>query len=218
MAVLKTSPASVSPPTTPVITPEPDTATVSPPTGSSPSPTPSPGVEDDCPPCEDEPLFTSESPSGKACYCLGGGQKGRNNGDKEPWAWGLPACQYGSDGAVCPDICMKYSLMRVLILHLPFMQGLPPSDDDKPQVCSGNGAIPASRECLVSRIIVLRGTLPYFLTSNDSTDRIPATSCSPPSIPQILALRMWSMQRMLVRDVPAPTCSYRLEKTRQEHS
>ncbi|KAK9899254.1 hypothetical protein P389DRAFT_46204 [Cystobasidium minutum MCA 4210] len=109
-----------------VLSPIIDTPTSPTPPRSSPSPQPAtPDPEDDCPPCEDEPLFTSESPSGKVCYCLGGGQKGRNNGDRQPWAWGGPFCQYGSDGA-----------------------GLDVSEDEKPQICSGNGAIPASRECL----------------------------------------------------------------------
>lgn len=84
-----------------VLSPIIDTPTSPTPPRSSPSPQPAtPDPEDDCPPCEDEPLFTSESPSGKVCYCLGGGQKGRNNGDRQPWAWGGPFCQYGSDGAV----------------------------------------------------------------------------------------------------------------------
>lgn len=45
-----------------------------------------------CPPCGDTPLYTSQTPSGKVCYCLGGGDPGKDNGDKEPWDRAGPLC------------------------------------------------------------------------------------------------------------------------------
>lgn len=81
-----------------------DQPTPSSPTGldgeTFPTPVPSPPTEstpatpksDDCPPCEDKPLPVTTTSSGEVCYCLGGGQPGMNNGNREPWTLAGPSC------------------------------------------------------------------------------------------------------------------------------